>query len=79
MTYRKRSAVLRSRKKLKGSGIAIDESLTASNQDILWAAKKHDRVKEAWASDGRIIVLLAGTGNKDIKRLIRNKDELNKL
>ena len=78
-SYRKRNEVLRSRRKLKGSGIGIDESLTSVNQDLIFATKKHERVKEAWASDGRIIALLATTGNRTIKRQIGSKDELSTL
>ena len=78
-SYRKRSAILRARRLLKGTGMAIDEALTASNQDLLWTAKRHEKVKEAWTSDGHVTVLLASTSGKDIKRVIRNKDELKLL
>ena len=78
-SYRKRSEVLRARRKLKGSKIAIDEALTAFNQDLLWKAKRHDKVKEAWSSDGHVTVLIAGTNGKDVKKVIRKVDELTHL
>lgn len=78
-SYRVRSAVLRARRKLKGTGMAIDEALTSTNQDLLWAAKKHHRVNEAWSFDGRIIVLLPATNGKTVKRTIHSKRDLDKL
>ncbi|XP_041464626.1 uncharacterized protein LOC121415493 [Lytechinus variegatus] len=78
-TYRKRAEILKMRRKLKGSGIGIDEALTKTNQDLLYAAKQHQKVKEAWTSDGRVIVLLPATRGNTIKRVIRSKEELKKL
>ena len=78
-TYRKRSAVLRVRKNLKGTGMAIDEALTAANQELLWTVKRHEKVKEAWSSDGRIVALLPATNGRTIKRVIRSKDELRNI
>ena len=75
-SYRKRSAVMHARRRLKGSGMGIDEALTAHNQDLLWKAKRHEKVKDAWTLDGRVTVLLAGTNGKSVKKVIRNKDEL---
>ena len=75
-SYRKRSAVMHARRRLKGSGMGIDEALTAHNQDLLWKAKRHEKVKDAWTLDGRVTVLLAGTNGKNVKKVIRNKDEL---
>ena len=40
-TYRVRNAILRARWKLKGTGIRVDEALTSTNQELLWAAKKN--------------------------------------
>ena len=78
-SYRVRLSVIRARRKLKGSGMGIDEALTATNQSLLWASKKHEKVKDAWTSDGRVIILLAATGNKTIKRLVRSSEELEAL
>ena len=78
-SYRVRSAVLRARRNLKGTGMGIDEALTATNQELLWAAKKHPKVKEAWSSDGRVTILLPATNGRTIKKTIRFKDELDKL
>lgn len=78
-TYRKRSEILRARRRLKGTGVAIDEALTKTNQDLLWTAKRHEKVLEAWSSDGRIVVLLQATRGKTMKKVIHNKDELNRL
>ena len=78
-SYRLRSAVIRARRKLKGTGIGVDEALTSTNHELLWAAKKHEKVKEAWSSDGRIIALLPATGGKSIKRTIRSKTDLENI
>ena len=75
-TYRKRREIIKSRRKLKGTGIAIDEALTKTNQELLRAAKQHEKVIEAWPSDGRIVVLLPATSGKTIKKVIHSKDEL---
>ena len=78
-SYRVRSSVIRARRKLKGTGMGIDEALTATNQSLLSAAKKHEKVRDAWTADGRVIILLAATGNKTVKRLIRSGEELKRL
>lgn len=78
-SYRVRTAVLRARRKLKGSGIGIDEALTSTNQELLQTAKKHAKVKEAWSSDGRIVVLLPASQGKTMKRTIHSKNDLANL
>lgn len=75
-TYRMRTEILKVRRKQKGSGIGIDEALTKTNQDLPYAAKQHEKVKETWTSDGRVIVLLPATRGNAIKRVIRSKEEL---
>ena len=78
-TYRKRSEILKLRRKLKGTGVAIEEALTKTNQDLLWAAKRHEKVLEAWPSDGRIVILVQATRGKTMKKVIHTKQELNRL
>lgn len=77
-SYRVCDAVLKACRKLKGSGLAIVESLTASNQELLWSTKNHQKVTEAQVRDGRIIALVHGSDNKH-KKLIREKNDLDKL
>ena len=78
-TYRKRNEIIKARRKLKGTKIAIDESLTKTNQELLWLAKKHEKVLEAWSTDGRIIVLLQATRGKTMTKVIHSRDELNNI
>ena len=69
-SYRKRREIITNRKKLKGSGIVIAEDLTKENQKLLSLARESTKVKSAWTSDGRVIVLINATGGKSITRLI---------
>ena len=78
-SYRVRSSVLRARRKLKGTGMGIDEALTPTNQELLWTAKKHSKVNGAWSSDGRIVVLITTTNGKSIRKTIHCKQDLEKL
>ena len=78
-SYRVRSAVLSSRRKLKGTGIGIDENLTRQNAELLRTAKATPGVISAWSSDGRILVLVPTTGGGTMTRLVRSKDDLNRL
>ena len=78
-TYRIRNEVLSNRRKLKGTGLGIDENLTKANAELLSAAKKTQGVKAAWSSDGRILVLVPTSNGGTMTRLIRSKDELKRL
>ena len=77
-SYRTRQLLISNRRKLKDSGIAIHEDLTASNFELLRATQTHKKVITAWTSDGRVIALLPTSG-KPMKRLIKCKEDLLKL
>ena len=57
-SYRVRSSVFRSKRKLKNSGISVSENLTPLRSSLLREAKAHDAVETAWTTDGRIVCLL---------------------
>ena len=78
-TYRVRSEVLSKRRKLKGTGIGIDENLTRKNAELLSAAKRTPGVKAAWSSDGRILVLIPTSNGATMTRQIQSKEELSRL
>ena len=74
-TYRKRSEIINSRRKLKGTGIFNKNKSRAATD-----GKQHEKVIEAWPSDGRIVVLLPATSGKTIKKkVIHSQDELKNL
>ena len=78
-TYRVRNAVISNRRKLKGTGIGIDENLTKNNAELLNAAKKTQGVKAAWSSDGRIIVLVPTSNGGTMTRQVHSKEDLKRL
>ena len=66
-SYKLKEALLRNRRKLKGSGTVIVEDLTKRNSELLsTVSKMKDKVCAAWSTDGRIIALLKSTGKKKL-------------
>ncbi|XP_072181319.1 uncharacterized protein [Diadema setosum] len=57
-SYKTRSKVITARRKLKGSGISIQEDLTARNQELYRKVYTSKKVASAWTSDGRIFAQL---------------------
>ena len=55
VSYRKRQ-VFTSKKKLKGSGLVLTESLTATRQAVPAKAKLAFGVRNCWTNDGRIYI-----------------------
>ena len=51
-------AVIRSRKKLKGSATIIREDLTLKNAKLLETVSRKEEVQSAWSDEGRVIALL---------------------
>ena len=64
--YNKRSELIKSRRKLRGTGIGIQEQLTPFNQWLLGKAqelvKRCDIAKAAWSWDGTVTVLVQKEG-----------------
>ena len=53
-----RDKIIKSRKRLAGSRMAITDDLTKRNMQLLAAVKKHEAVEDAWPQDGRIMVCI---------------------
>ncbi|PIK55107.1 hypothetical protein BSL78_08002 [Apostichopus japonicus] len=68
--YMAKSQVLRSRRKLKSTGIVIQEDLTPRNRALLKKVSDHPRVSSAWSIDGRIFGLVKASDGTDAKRRI---------
>ena len=79
VSYRLRQSVISQRRKLKGSGIVIQEQLTKSNQKLLKETQKSKKVATAWSSDGRIIARVNATNGRTVNRVIRNVEDLESL
>ena len=78
-TYRKRTEIIRSRKKLKGSGITIQEDLTHQNAELYTKTYKDPKVKAAWTHDGKIIASIQATGGKIMTKMINSEKDLKSL
>ena len=57
VAYSVRSEVFRCKRKLKGTGLAITESLTRRRMETYKAVFKHRKVQSLWTIDGRIVAL----------------------
>lgn len=57
-----RNRIVKCRKMLAGSRMAITDDLTKKNIQLLAAVKKHPIVEDAWAQDGRIMVCIKSSG-----------------
>lgn len=81
--YDVRQDVIKSRRKLKGSRMGIDEDLTSQNRALLDHAKKAveatQHLEAAWSIDGRVIVLVKKPGGRTEKKRIRSESDLTKL
>ena len=62
-----RDAVLKNKKKLKGSDIFIHEDLTSENHHLLKCAKDHPLVDSAWSFNGRINVRMVNGNYRVLK------------
>ena len=76
-SYRKRSEVLASRRKLAGTRKSIQEDLTKENARLLKATRDNKEVKAAWTRDGRVIALVPATNGKELKKSINSLEDLN--
>ena len=82
--YNKRSELIKSRRKLKGTSIGIQEQLTPFNQYLLEKAqelvKRCDIATVAWSWDGTVTVLVQKEGTSVTKRVaIRKLKDLNAI
>ena len=70
--YNKRSELIKSRRKLRGTNIGIQEQLTPFNQWLLGKAqelvKRCDIAKAAWSWDGTVTVLVQKEGTSVTQR-----------
>ena len=65
-------AVLKDRRKLKGTPVVITEDLTAKNYRLLTLSKDHSRVDDAWSSRGSIYAKALGDGR--IRKILSETD-----
>lgn len=72
----KRDKVIKTRSKLKGSGITIQEDLTSENQKLLLRASSHPSVLSAWTHNGKI---LAKFKDSNVIREISRHTDINEL
>lgn len=57
-SHRMKAELMKERRKLKGSGISIQEDLTSLNHKILIKLATHPKVEAAWSIDGRVMAAL---------------------
>lgn len=76
VSYNTRSDVFRQKRKLKGTGMGITESLTKQRMLLYKAVSEHRNVSSAWSIDGRIIGLRRDNKNKVV---IESPIDLRKL
>ena len=78
-SYRKRSEIIRARKKLKNTGITIQEDLTPQNAELYTKTYKNPKVKAAWTHDGKIIASIQAGGGKTVTKMINSDKDLRSL
>ena len=76
-SYKYRQTLIARRKSLKNTGMGIQEDLTEYNSKLLKEAQQHVKVQAAWSVDGRIFVILHGSGQRTQKKLIKCTEDLN--
>lgn len=80
-SYRTRALFIGARMKLKGSGIYVNEDLTARKQKLFHAVRHCKKAVKAWSIDGRIFAGLANTSDNGrlTKKLITCEEDLANL
>ena len=76
VSYRKRTEILKYRRKLAGSRKSIQEDLTSENAKLLKKTRDSSKVKTAWTRDGRIIALIPASNNREITKVISCERDL---
>ena len=61
MRYNTHNRIYRNKKKLKGTGISVTESLTAKKINMLVKAREEDSFNNVWSQDGKIMFFDKGT------------------
>lgn len=79
LSYRVRSKTIKSRRRLKGSGISIQEDLTALNQDLYRKVYTSKKVTNSWTADGRIFVQVKASGGKLNTSIVSSEADLVRL
>ena len=64
------------RRKLKGSGISIQEDLTRATVSLLKKTSNHENVSSAWTADGKVIAAVKTTNGKTLKKKIFRESDL---
>lgn len=77
--YSSKQRVLKARRKLKSSGIVIQEDLTTKNRALLKKANEHPKITSAWSIDGKIFGLVKTSSGTETKRKIAGLSDLNNL
>ena len=81
MNRKHKTALLKQRRKLKGSDVYINEHLTKYNGDIARKArfmKKQKKIQNTWTTNCKIFIKLNGTPEEAKVLVIRNMEELDK-
>ena len=78
-SYRVRRNIIQSRRKLKGTGISIQEDLTAKNQALYHKVYTSSKVVSAWTNDGKIFAQVQATGGKTSVAIVSSDADLVRL
>ena len=77
--YSIKSNLLKQRRKLKSTGISIQEDLTSRNRALLKKVSEHPLVSSAWSIDGKIFGLVKAPDGTETKKRIMGLNSLAKL
>ena len=77
--YRTRAKFTQARSKLKGTGVYINEDLTAANQKLYHKVRHSVKVLRAWSIDGRIFAGMKDSHGGFIKKLVTCEADIAKL
>ena len=75
VSYNVRSEVFRRKRRLKGSGLGVTESLTRKRMELYSTVNNHSNVQSTWTLDGMIIALR----NDQRKIIVESPKDLSKL
>lgn len=78
-TYAARFRFIKSRRKLKSTGMGIQEDLTPRNRELLKKASTHPKISSVWTVDGRITCILKASDGSEGKRRIHGFSDLKSL
>ena len=76
VSHKSKLALIRNRRKLKGSKVVVAEDLTKKKATLLSKTSSHEKVRTAWTTDGRVFAMIKTMNGREMRKLITSEESL---